>query len=98
METTLGRQHIFMIVTLGCVLCLVLLALAMFYYPGGTFADPTTANYSFFGNFLGDLGRGPLSLSGHLNLVSPWLFALALGIARLCADLVLCGLSDRAGR
>lgn len=78
MEKTIGRQDAFLLVGLGCVLSVVLIALAMFYYPGGTPLDLTTENYSLFTNFLGDLGRRPLSLSGHPNRTSPWLFALAL--------------------
>jgi hypothetical protein len=78
METTIGRQRVFLLVALGCIPFVVLIALAMIFYPGGTTVDVTTESYSFFGNFLGDLGRRPLSLSGHLNLISPWLFAAAL--------------------
>lgn len=78
MRITTGRQQAFLLVALGCVLFVVLVALAMFHYPGGTFVDSTTEGYSLFDNFLGDLGRRPLSLSGHPNRISPLLFALAL--------------------
>lgn len=48
-------------------------ALAMLYYPGGTLGDHQTIGYSFFANYLSDLGR-TAAWSGADNGVSAALF------------------------
>jgi hypothetical protein len=55
----------------------VLTALAMVLYAGGTWFDPTTAHYHFTGNFLSDLGMTH-AFSGRANYGSSTLFCIAL--------------------
>ena len=55
----------------------VLVAIAMVAYPGGTWLDPTSARYQLAHNFLSDLGA-TRALSGRTSYLSAALFALAL--------------------
>lgn len=77
MRTGMARQRVFELVAMGCILFVVLTALAMLVYPGGTVTDPTTSGYSFFTNFFSDLGRTE-TRSGQPNLVAAVLFFIAL--------------------
>ena len=52
---------------------IVLNILAMFTYPGGTLHNPYAVGYSFFNNFLSDLGRF-ISWNGSYNFYSQILF------------------------
>lgn len=90
------RRDVFDLVALACVLFVILTAVAMLLYPGGTIVDPTATGYHFFENYLSDLGltrsrsgaaNGPTMLLFIVALVS---VALALGVfflafTRLCA-------------
>jgi hypothetical membrane protein len=61
----------------------------MLLYPGGTKADPHTQGYSFFTNFLSDLGH-TMTASGQSNIPSAVLFILAMilgGIATVLFSL-----------
>jgi len=58
----------------------VLTFIAMFLYPGGTLADPTTTGYSFCQNFFSDLGRLQ-ARNGQPNPASAMLFTTALTLA-----------------
>ena len=55
-----------------------LTVLAMYFYPGGAVTNPYAHGYTFFGNFLSDLGA-TRSWDGHSNTTSMVLFAIALG-------------------
>jgi len=55
------------------VIFLILNMLAMLTYPGGILHDSSTIGYSFFNNFLSDLGRY-LSWSGEHNFYSRIIF------------------------
>jgi len=55
----------------------VLTALAMVLYTGGTWFDPATEHYHFTGNFLSDLGMTH-AFSGRANYASSTLFCIAL--------------------
>lgn len=55
----------------------VLTALAMVLYAGGTWFDPATEHYHFTGNFLSDLGMTH-AFSGRANYASSALFCIAL--------------------
>jgi hypothetical protein len=55
----------------------VLVAIAMLAYPGGTWLDPTAARYELSHNFLSDLGA-TRAFSGRASYTSAALFALAL--------------------
>lgn len=77
MRSILSHQRIFDLVTTGCILFVVLTALAMLVYPGGTATDPTTRGYSFFTNFFSDLGRTE-TRGGQPNPIAAALFFIAL--------------------
>jgi hypothetical membrane protein len=66
----------------GCVQFVVLTAVAMLVYPGGTVADPASHGYAFFRNFFSDLGRTKTTL-GAPNTASFLLFFVALTLAGL---------------
>jgi hypothetical membrane protein len=76
------QQWPFLLTMFACVQFVVLTVVAMFFYPGGTFADPATEGYSFFRNFFSDLGRTQAH-SGAPNTVSAILFFVALTLAGL---------------
>jgi hypothetical membrane protein len=79
------HSSVFTFVIFSTSLFVVLTAIAMFFYPGGSLADPTTHGYSFSQNFFSDLGRWT-TRSGASNSVSATLFLFALTLAG-------CGLS-----
>jgi hypothetical membrane protein len=60
----------------------VLIAAAMFRYPGGTWRNRSTPGYSFFENSLSDLGA-TVAWSGKPNTGSPIFFAAGFGLAAL---------------
>lgn len=73
------HRNVFHLAAATCILFFLMTAVAMFLYPGGTYLDPTTHGYSFFGNFFSDLGatRTP---SGAANTLPMILFTSALTI------------------
>ena len=56
---------------------IILTLIAMFYYKGGTYIDPTTSHYIFWYNYFSDLGRSTAH-SGMPNKISFILFTIAL--------------------
>jgi hypothetical protein len=74
------RRKAFSWVAVGCVQFVILTVVAMWFYPGGTIADPTTQGYSFFANFFSELGL-TRTHSGGPNTVSFVLFFVALTLA-----------------
>ena len=86
------RQGVFRLVAIGCILFVLLTAVAMLFYPGGTATDPTTSGYSFFTNFFSELGL-TRAHSGGPNTVSFTLFFVALTLAGV--GLVLFSLAFR---
>ncbi len=58
----------------------LLLTISMLLYPGGTKADHNTQGYSFFTNFLSDLGQS-VALNGQPNIPSMVLFCIAMALA-----------------
>src|SRR4249920_2872742 len=68
------------------LLTYLLLTLSMLLYPGGTKADPHTQGYSFFTNFLSDLGH-TVTPSGQSNIASMVLFIIALILAGIATAL-----------
>ena len=74
-----------MVVVIG-LLFYLLLTLSMLLYPGGTKADHNTQSYSFFTNFLSDLGH-TVSISGQPNIPSMVLFISALIMGAIATGL-----------
>jgi hypothetical protein len=64
----------------------LLLTLSMLLYPGGTKADHHTQGYSFFTNFLSDLGH-TVAISGQSNIASMVLFIMAMILAGIATVL-----------
>jgi hypothetical membrane protein len=77
---------VFRLVVVIGLLFYLLLTLSMLLYPGGTKADHTTQGYSFFTNFLSDLGH-TVAISGQPNLPSMVLFISALILGALATAL-----------
>ncbi len=68
-----------------------LAVIAMLIYPGGTLRDHTTRGYSFFHNFLSDLGS-TVTFSGQPNSLGALLFVASLAILVLGLGASLAGL------
>ncbi len=79
---SLLRQRAFQFVIAACTLFVVLTTLGMLTYPGGGLANPDAPGYSFFTNFLSELGA-TVTPTGQPNTVSAVLFAAALSLAGL---------------
>lgn len=98
MQTIFSRKRNFDLVAGGCVLFVVLTALAMLIYPGGTATDPTTRGYSFFTNFFSDLGRTH-ARNGQPNPIAAPMFFIALsgaGIALIAFSFAFARFFTRA--
>ncbi|MBD3228433.1 MAG: DUF998 domain-containing protein [Candidatus Lokiarchaeota archaeon] len=63
------KKWIFIYGIISHILYIILISIAMIYYPGGNQLNPDTIGYSFFTNFLSDLG-GLSSHSGESNVIS----------------------------
>lgn len=63
----------------GCIQFIIVTALAMSIYEGGTYIDPSTSHYLFWYNYFSDLGR-TVAHSGNINIFSCILFTIALSI------------------
>ncbi len=64
---------------LGCAQFIILTSIAMFFYKGGTYVDPTTTNYQFGYNFFSDLGR-TVAHSGNPNKTAFIFFLITFSI------------------
>ena len=74
--------RLYRLIVAGDLQFVILTVVAMFFYPGGTYYDPATSRYQFFGNFFSDLGQ-TIAHNGQPNRVSWFLFTLALAMAGL---------------
>ena len=61
------------------VVAVMLAAVAMVLYPGGTYLDPAARGYSFLQNSFSDLGSA-VSWSGQRNHASPFILAACLSL------------------
>jgi len=73
------KQKSFILAIFGCVQALIFTTIAMFFYTGGTFNDPNTVGYSFWGNLFSDLGR-LTAHSGESNLISSLIYNISLSL------------------
>ncbi len=64
---------------IGCIQFIILTSIAMFFYKGGTYIDPSTSRYVFCYNYFSDLGR-TVAHSGISNTFSFILFTVTLSI------------------
>jgi len=73
------QQRCFYFGIFGAVQFLLLTALAMWVYPGGTLHEPHLDHYSFLYNFFSDLGRTK-TFTGSSNLLTHRIFKFTLSI------------------
>ena len=71
------KEKAFFFGILGCIVYVILIFLAMVFYPGGTYTNPNAPGYSFWENYLSALGMTK-SYSGKNNIVSMILCTFAL--------------------
>jgi len=64
---------------IGCAQFILFTIIGMFFYTGGTYNDSTTPSYSFFENFVSDIGR-TVSHSGESNFIAFLCFSIAFFI------------------
>lgn len=74
------QRSVFWLVAIACVQFVVLTAVAMLFYAGGTHTDPMASGYSFLHNFFSDLGLTQ-TRAGRPNTISAALFFTALTLA-----------------
>ena len=74
-----GKHWAFILVIFGCFQFMVLTIIAMFFYKGGTYTDPSSTSYLFWYNYFSDLGRS-VAHSGVSNKISFVLFTIALSL------------------
>jgi hypothetical membrane protein len=70
-------RYVFDLVAIACILFVVLSAVAMLLYPGGTIVDQTSKGYRFFENYLSDLGL-TRARSGAVNTPAMLCFVVGL--------------------
>lgn len=70
-----SREFSFLLAIIGIIQYLILTTIAMFFYAGGNIINPNTQTYSFFVNFISDLGRIK-SISGKSNIISLILYTI----------------------
>lgn len=74
-----GKHWAFLLVIFGCSQFIVLTIIAMFFYKGGTYIDPSSTSYLFWNNYFSDLGRS-IAHSGASNKISFILFTITLSL------------------
>jgi len=77
----MARLTIFTLARWASIASVALAGIAMLLYPGGTLHDPSTTGYSFFQNFLSDLG-GTVAWGGQPNYLSAFLFVTSFRALR----------------
>lgn len=69
----------FIFLILGCIQFIILTIIAMFFYKGGTYINPSTSHYLFWYNYFSDLGR-IFAHSGVSNIISSIIFIITLAL------------------
>jgi hypothetical protein len=75
MELKNWRDLSYKLLIIGMAQYIILTTIAMFFYSGGTLADPLSHGYNFWGNLFSDLGR-IIALSGEANIASFIIFTI----------------------
>jgi hypothetical membrane protein len=76
MNFEMSNKKAYLIEILGIIIYIVLIAIGMFTYAGGTQDNPSAPGYTFWFNTFSDLGRVN-SHNGNPNLISMVLFSIA---------------------
>ncbi len=79
MNLKISNKKVYLLAFIGIILYIVLIAIAMFTYPGGIRDNTSIVGYSFWGNTFSDLGR-ITAWNGDPNPISMTLFSFAYGI------------------
>jgi hypothetical protein len=87
------RRAIFILGIVGPIQYIILTAISMYFYPGGTYIDPTTLGYSFWLNFFSSLA-GLYSHSGVSNYLSLIIFIIAQATLNIIVILKYVGLQS----
>ena len=69
MKSSKWKEYAFIFVIIGSIQYIILTALAMYFYTGGTISNPDSPGYNFWANLFSDLSRTK-ALSGKSNLIS----------------------------
>ncbi len=77
MNWRIFREAFFIFTTTCFFLFIVLLSLAIFFYPGGSRFDPSTVGFDFLNTFVSDLGRN-IAINGEDNSLSQAFFITAI--------------------
>lgn len=85
------RKAIFIFGIIGPIQYIILTAISMYFYPGGTYIDPKTIGYSFWQNFFSSLA-GLHSHSGVSNYISLIIFVIAQATINVIVILKYLGL------
>ena len=80
------RKNILYFNIFSLLLYFILIHIAMMFYPGGTRLDPNIQGYSFFSNFISDLGL-TISYSGKANTISYLIFTITMIISGISSIL-----------
>ena len=73
------KKNGYIIGAIGGIQYIVITAIAMFIYPGGSQSDPNAEGYTFFGNYFSDLGHS-VAINGQVNTISQILYILATAV------------------
>ena len=73
------KKWSFLLIIIGCIQFIILTAIAMIFYQGGTYINPLTSHYDFWYNVFSDLGR-TTAHSGDSNVVSFIIFTFTLSL------------------
>ena len=89
-QTAFFRHHVYKLGIWSTVQFVLLTAIAMLFYPGGSIRDENSQGYSFFINFFSELGMTE-TYTGEPNTVSAILFFIALTVSGLTLVLFFIG-------
>ena len=73
------RKLPYILSIIGCLQFVVLTSVAMVFYKGGTYINPSPLGYTFWQNYFSDLGR-TVAHSGIPNLISHLIFTITLSL------------------
>ncbi|MBN1329631.1 MAG: hypothetical protein JXA54_09175 [Candidatus Heimdallarchaeota archaeon] len=91
MDWKILRKIIFFFTASCLFLFIILLSLAIFYYPGGSRFDYTVVGFDFLNTFVSDLGRN-IALNGEENSISQIFFMIGITIMGLSQIYYFCNL------
>jgi hypothetical membrane protein len=75
-------SRIYILLIINCIQFLILVNIAILFYPGGTFNNPFTSGYSLWSNLFSDLGRF-VAHSGESNIITFLIYNVSLFIMGL---------------